>query len=64
MTSFFPLAYLAAGKTIPPDADRNIRALMTQAEDGYLHEHVASTFHAVRKAAAAAPGAIATVRRC
>jgi hypothetical protein len=47
MTSFFPLAYLAAGKTIPPDADRNIRALMTQAEDGYLHEHVASTFHAV-----------------
>jgi hypothetical protein len=47
MTSFFPLAYLCAGKSIPADADRNIRALMTQAEDGYLHEHVASTFHAV-----------------
>jgi prenyltransferase beta subunit len=47
MTSFFPLAYLCAGKSIPPDADRKIRALMTQSEDGYLHEHVASTFHAV-----------------
>lgn len=47
MTSFFPLAYLAAGKAIPADADRKIKALMTQAEDGYLHEHVASTFHAV-----------------
>lgn len=47
MTSFFPLAYLAAGHKIPPEADRKIRALMTQAEDGYLHEHVASTFHAV-----------------
>src|SRR5262245_8476330 len=45
MTSFFPLAYLAAGKQIPPEADRKIRALMTQADDGYLHEHVASTFH-------------------
>lgn len=47
MTSFFPLAYLAAGQKIPADADRKIRALMTQSEDGYLHEHVASTFHAV-----------------
>jgi prenyltransferase beta subunit len=47
MTSFFPLAYRAAGKTIPPEADKKIRALMTQAEDGYLQEHVASTFHAV-----------------
>lgn len=47
MTSFFPLAYLASGKAIPADADRKIRALMVQADDGYLHEHVASTFHAV-----------------
>jgi geranylgeranyl transferase type-2 subunit beta len=47
MTSFFPLAYLATDKKIPPEADRKIRALMTQADDGYLHEHVASTFHAV-----------------
>jgi len=47
MTSFFPLAYLAHGKPIPAEADRKIRALMTQAEDGYLHDHIAATFHAV-----------------
>jgi prenyltransferase beta subunit len=47
MTSFFPLAYLASDKPIPPEADRKIRALMVQTEDGYLHEHIASTFHAV-----------------
>jgi len=46
MTSFFPLAYLASDKPIPPEADRKIRALMVQTEDGYLHEHIASTFHA------------------
>jgi geranylgeranyl transferase type-2 subunit beta len=46
MTSFFPLAYLASGKPIPPEADRKIRALMAQAEDGYLNDHVAATFHA------------------
>ena len=46
-TSFFPLAYLAYGKPIPAEADRKVRALMTQAEDGYLHDHVAATFHAV-----------------
>src|SRR2546423_295624 len=46
MTSFFPLAYLATGKPIPPDADRKIKALMVQDDDGWLHEHVASTFHA------------------
>jgi hypothetical protein len=47
MTSFFPLAYLAYGKPIPAEADRKIRALMTPAEDGYLHDHIAATFHAV-----------------
>lgn len=47
MTSFFPLAYLAAGKEVPADADKKIRALMVQAEDGYIGEHIASTFHAV-----------------
>lgn len=47
MTSFFPLAYLCAGKSIPAEADRKIRALMAQADDGYLQEHIASTFHAV-----------------
>ncbi|MDB5307635.1 MAG: hypothetical protein JWO38_1837 [Gemmataceae bacterium] len=46
MTSFFPLAYLASGKPIPPIADRKIKALMVQDGDGYLHEHVAATFHA------------------
>jgi Squalene-hopene cyclase C-terminal domain/Prenyltransferase and squalene oxidase repeat len=45
-TSFFPLAYRCSGKEIPPEADRKIRALMQQAEDGYLHEHIAATFHA------------------
>jgi Prenyltransferase and squalene oxidase repeat len=46
-TSFFPLAYLASGKPWPKDADQKIRALMVQAEDGYLHNHIAATFHAV-----------------
>jgi geranylgeranyl transferase type-2 subunit beta len=46
MTSFFPLAYLAAGKPIPPEADKKIKALMVQTEDGYLNDHVAATFHA------------------
>jgi geranylgeranyl transferase type-2 subunit beta len=46
MTSFFPLAYLTAGKPIPPEADRKIKALMVQDADGWLHDHVASTFHA------------------
>lgn len=46
-TSFFPLAYQAAGKPFPAEADRKIRALMVQAEDGYLHNHIAATFHLV-----------------
>jgi geranylgeranyl transferase type-2 subunit beta len=45
-TSFFPLAYLAFGQTIPAEADRRIRATMVQAADGYLNNHVAATFHA------------------
>ncbi len=45
-TSFFPLAYLACGQPIPPEADRRIRATMAQAADGYLQEHIAATFHA------------------
>lgn len=44
-TSFFPLAYLCAGKPIPEQADRAIRALMVPDEDGYLNDHVAATFH-------------------
>jgi len=46
-TSFFPLAYLAWGQSIPREADRRIRATMVQAADGYLNEHIAATFHAV-----------------
>jgi hypothetical protein len=46
MTSFFPLAYLAAGQPIPPEVDRKIRATMIQTDDGYLHNHIAATFHA------------------
>jgi WD40 repeat protein len=45
-TSFFPLAYLCYGKPIPEQADRAIRALMIQDEDGYLNDHIAATFHA------------------
>jgi Prenyltransferase and squalene oxidase repeat len=46
-TSFFPLAYLAYGKPYPPDADRKIRALLVQAADGYMNDHIAATFHLV-----------------
>jgi geranylgeranyl transferase type-2 subunit beta len=46
-SSFFPLAYAAAGKHLPADADRKLRATMVQAEDGYLNDHIAATFHAV-----------------
>jgi geranylgeranyl transferase type-2 subunit beta len=46
-TSFFPLAYRAYGKPFPAEEDRKIRALMTQADDGYLHNHIAATFHLV-----------------
>jgi hypothetical protein len=46
-TSFFPRAYLAAGSPYAPEADRKVRALMVQAPDGYLNEHIAATFHAV-----------------
>jgi geranylgeranyl transferase type-2 subunit beta len=45
-TSFFPLAYLCAGRPIPEKADRGIRALMVQDETGYTNDHVAATFHA------------------
>jgi geranylgeranyl transferase type-2 subunit beta len=46
-TSFFPLAYLAAGKPFPAAQDRKMRALMVQAADGYLNNHIAATFHKV-----------------
>jgi len=46
-TSFFPLAFRVAGKPFPEEADRKLRAGMVQADDGYLNNHVAATFHAV-----------------
>jgi geranylgeranyl transferase type-2 subunit beta len=46
-TSFFPLAYQAAGKPFPAEEDRRIRALMIQAPDGYVRNHIANTFHLV-----------------
>jgi geranylgeranyl transferase type-2 subunit beta len=46
-SSFFPLAYAVCGKRLPPEADRKLRATMVQAEDGYLNDHIAATFHAV-----------------
>jgi geranylgeranyl transferase type-2 subunit beta len=46
-SSFFPLAYRLAGKEMPKGADEAMRKTMVQAEDGYLNDHVAATFHAV-----------------
>jgi len=46
-TSFFPLAFAACGKPFPEEADRKMRKLMVQADDGYLNDHIAATFHAV-----------------
>jgi geranylgeranyl transferase type-2 subunit beta len=46
-TSFFPLAYLAAGGPYPKEADRKIRSLLVQADDGYMLNHIAATFHLV-----------------
>lgn len=66
MTSFFPLAYLAAGREIPAAADEKIRALLVQDDDGYVDGHIAATFHAVhyyRLTGHATPKADAIVKR-
>jgi geranylgeranyl transferase type-2 subunit beta len=65
-TSFFPLAYRAAGHDWPRELDRRVRALMVQADDGYLNDHVAATFHAAHYYALmgeATPKARAVVER-
>jgi hypothetical protein len=65
-TSFFPLAYQCLGKELPPEQDKKLRALMKQADDGYLDDHVAATFHMVhyhRLMGAATPKADAVVAR-
>jgi geranylgeranyl transferase type-2 subunit beta len=46
-SSFFPLAYRLAGAKLPAGADDAMRGTMIQADDGYLNDHVAATFHAV-----------------
>ncbi len=46
-SSFFPLAYRLVGAKLPQGADAAMRGTMIQAEDGYLNDHVAATFHAV-----------------
>ena len=46
-TSFFPLAYRTQGQSFPADEDRKMRALMVQADDGYMNNHIAATFHLV-----------------
>jgi geranylgeranyl transferase type-2 subunit beta len=65
-TSFFPLAWQCLGNTFPPEHDKKIRALMPQNDDGYLDDHVASTFHLAhyyRLMGAATPKADAIVAR-
>ena len=46
-TSFFPLFYAALDKPFPEPCDQALRDLQvrSQAEDGYLGDHVAATFH-------------------
>lgn len=65
-TSFFPLAYACMRRPFPPEAERKIRRLLAPGDDGYLHEHIAATFHAVhyyRLLQAPTPRAEALVRR-
>lgn len=47
-TSFFPLFFIALGKKMPSHIDEKMRRYLLdeQKEDGYLRDHVASTFHA------------------
>ncbi|MGO9202425.1 MAG: prenyltransferase/squalene oxidase repeat-containing protein [Limisphaerales bacterium] len=46
-TSFFPLFYAALEKPMPAPYDKALRdwQIASQAEDGYLGDHVAATFH-------------------
>lgn len=47
-TSFFPLFFCAVGQKMPEFIDSKMREyiIREQKEDGYLQDHVASTFHA------------------
>ena len=67
-TSFFPYFYAASGKPMPKEFDQRLRAYIEgeQREDGYLGDHVASTFHAAhyyRLIGAPVPKAKAMVER-
>ena len=46
-TSFYPLFYAALGRRFPEEYDNALRQWQTasQAEDGFLGDHVAATFH-------------------
>jgi len=46
-TSFFPLFYAALGRPFPKEYDQALqdRQVRSQAADGYLGDHVASSFH-------------------
>ena len=46
-TSFFPLFYAAMEKVFPPEYSKALGDYLTthQAEDGYIQDHVAATFH-------------------
>ncbi len=46
-TSFFPLFFAAQGKPLPESYREAVRSFMInlQAEDGYLQDHVAATYH-------------------
>jgi len=48
-TSFFPLFYAALEKPFPKQQDQALRdwQIANQADDGYLGDHVAATFHLV-----------------
>ena len=47
-TSFFPLFFCALGRKMPSSIDTKMQEyiIREQKEDGYLQDHVASTFHA------------------
>jgi geranylgeranyl transferase type-2 subunit beta len=46
-SSFFPLAYRCCDRPFSAEGDRKIRALLVQADDGYMNNHIAATFHLV-----------------
>jgi geranylgeranyl transferase type-2 subunit beta len=67
-TSFYPLVYAALGKPLPDQFRKALETHMfrNQADDGYLGDHVAATFHMAhfdRLVGRPTPGADRMVRR-